>query len=87
MPPRNTINRITSRIDDLTKRHPPKLITIVGGDKVECQAQLEEMKASGKPIGRVLFIITGVRRSYRRRISAACGVNNANAVATEIAPR
>ena len=65
MAPRNTINRITSRIDGLTKRRPPKLITIVGGDEAECRAQLEEMKASGKPMGRVRFIITGVRRTQR----------------------
>jgi hypothetical protein len=64
MAPRNTINRITSRIDDLTKRQPPKLITIIGADQAECQAQLEEMEASGRLAGRdVRFIMTGVKRA------------------------
>jgi hypothetical protein len=69
MAPRNTINRITSRIDELTKRHPPELITIVGGDQAECQRQLEEIEAAGELAGRaVRFIMTGVPRAegYRR---------------------
>ena len=61
---RNTINRITSRIDDLTKRWPPKLITIVGGNEEECEAKLKEIEAAGELAGRkVRFIITGVKRS------------------------
>ena len=61
---RNTINRITSRIDDLTKRLPPGLITIVGADQAECQMRLEEIEAAGELAGREpLFIMTGVKRS------------------------
>ena len=61
---RNTISRITSRIDDLTERLTPELITIVGGDEAECQRRLEEMKAAGELAGRrVRFILTGVKRA------------------------
>ena len=64
MAPRNTINRITSRIDELTKRLPPELITIVGADKAECQMRLEEIEEAGELTGRqVRFIMTGVKRS------------------------
>jgi hypothetical protein len=58
MAPRNTISRITSRIDHLTERltPEPELITLVVADKAECQRRLEEMKA----MGRVRFIITGL---------------------------
>jgi hypothetical protein len=64
MAPRNTINRITSRIDDLTKRRPPKLITIVGADEAECQMRLEEIESAGELAGReVRFIMTGVKRA------------------------
>ena len=64
MAPRNTISRITSRIDDLTERLTPELITIVGGDEAECQRRLEEIEAAGKVAGRrVRFILTGVKRS------------------------
>jgi hypothetical protein len=57
-------SRITSRIDDLTKR-PPGTDTIVGADKAECQRRLEEMEAFGKPTGRVRFTMTGVKRAER----------------------
>jgi hypothetical protein len=64
MAPRNTISRITSRIDELTERRPPKLITIVGGDKAECRKRLAEIEAAGELAGRdVRFIITGVKRA------------------------
>ena len=64
MAPRNTISRITSRIDELTKRLPPGLITIVGADRAECQMRLEEIEAAGELTGRqVRFIMTGVKRS------------------------
>jgi hypothetical protein len=50
MAPRNTISRITSRIDHLTERltPEPELITLVVADKAECQRRLEEMKAMGR---------------------------------------
>ena len=58
MAPRNTISRLTSRIDDLTERLPDRKWTLIcGGSDAECQAKLEEMRAAGKPIGRVLFVI------------------------------
>ena len=64
MAPRNTISRITSRIDELTKRLPPELITIVGTNLAECQMRLEEIEEAGKLTGRqVRFIMTGVKRS------------------------
>ena len=64
MAPRNTISRITSRIDELTKRLPPGLITIVGADYAECQRRLEEIEEAGELTGRqVRFIMTGVKRS------------------------
>jgi|AmaraimetFIIA100_FD_contig_91_799641_length_1734_multi_4_in_0_out_0_4 hypothetical protein len=58
MAPRNTISRITSRIDHLPSGSlpEPELITLVVADKAECQRRLEEMKA----MGRVRFIITGL---------------------------
>jgi hypothetical protein len=69
MAPRNTINRITSRIDDLTKRRPPKLTTIIGADQAECQVRLDEIEAAGELAGRqVRCIMTGVRRAENRAI-------------------
>jgi hypothetical protein len=49
MAARNTISRLTSRIDDLTERLSPNrwLTTIVGGDEAECQARLQEIEAAG----------------------------------------
>jgi hypothetical protein len=58
MAPRNTISRLTSRIDDLTERLPSRKRTMIcGGSDAECREKLEEMRAAGKPIGRVLFVI------------------------------
>jgi hypothetical protein len=51
MAPRNTISRITSRIDELTERLTPELITIVGADKAECQRRLKEMEAARELAG------------------------------------
>jgi hypothetical protein len=66
MAARNTINRITSRIDELTERLTPNrgLITIGGCDEAECRRQLKEIEAAGRLAGRqVRFIITGVPRA------------------------
>ena len=65
MAPRNTVSRLTSRIDDLAQRLAPNrgLTTVVGGDRAECHAQLEEMEAAGRLAGRVRFIVTGVLRA------------------------
>jgi hypothetical protein len=66
MAPRNTISRITSRIDELTERLTPELITIVGADKAECHRRLEEIEAAGELTGREpLFLMTGVKRADR----------------------
>ena len=64
MAPRNTVSRLTSRIDDLAQRLAPNrgLITVVGGDRAECHARLKEIEAAGGLGDRVRFIITGVRR-------------------------
>ena len=69
MAPRNTINRLTSRIEDLAERRLPRRgpLTIVGADAAECRKQLNEIEATGEPIGRVRFIMTGVPRSDRYR--------------------
>jgi hypothetical protein len=65
MAPRNTISRLTSRIENLTERLAPNpgWITIVGGDQAECQMRLEEIEAAGGLAGRVRFIMTGVKRA------------------------
>jgi hypothetical protein len=67
---RNTISRLTSRIEDLAERRLPRRgpISIVGADKVECRKRLEEIKAAGELTGFVRFIVTGVPRaeSYGR---------------------
>ena len=59
MAPRNTISRLTSRIDDLTERLPSRKRTMIcGGSDAECREKLEAMRAAGQPIGRrVLFVI------------------------------
>jgi hypothetical protein len=65
---RNTIGRITSRIDDLTERLASSrgLLTIVGADEAECRRQLTEIEAAGGLAGRdVLIIKTGVPRAHR----------------------
>jgi hypothetical protein len=64
---RNTISRITSRIDDLTERLASSrgLLTIVGADHAECHRQLTEIEASGLAGRDVQFIMTGVPRAWR----------------------
>ena len=55
---RNTITRLTSRIEDLAERHPSRQWTIVsGGSEEECRERLEALRATGKRIGNVRFII------------------------------
>jgi hypothetical protein len=69
MAPRNTISRITSRIDELTERLTPNrgLITIGGYDMAACEARLEELRAAGQLAGRqVCLIATGVPRADPR---------------------
>jgi hypothetical protein len=65
MAPRNTISRLTSRIDELTERLAPNggLTTIVGGDEAECRTRLKEIGAAGGLTDRVRLIITGVKRA------------------------
>ena len=65
MAARNTISRLTSRIDDLTERHLPRRgpVTIVGGDEAECRRRLQEIEAAGEPVSHVRFIVTGVPRA------------------------
>jgi hypothetical protein len=65
MAARNTISRLTSRIDDLAQRLAPNrgLTTIVGGDREECRTRLKEIEAAGGLSDRVRFIITGVKRA------------------------
>ena len=66
---RNTISRITSRIDDLTERLASSrgLLTIVGADHAECHRQLTEIEAASGLAGRdVLIIVTGVPRGVSR---------------------
>ena len=70
MAARNTISRITSRIEDLAERLPNRrLTTVVGGDRAECHARLKEIEAAGGLSDRVRFIVTGVKRaeSFGRR--------------------
>jgi hypothetical protein len=58
MATRNTINRITSRIDELAERHTPSRgpIMIVVRDEAECRARLREIEAAGGLAARqVLF--------------------------------
>ena len=55
---RQTVTRLTSRIEDLAERRTPRKRTMIcGGSDAECREKLEEMRAAGKPIGRVLFVI------------------------------
>ena len=69
MAARNTISRLTSRIEDLAERRLPRRgpLTIVGADEAECRKRLEEIKATGELPARVRFIVTGVPRSDRYR--------------------
>ena len=55
---RQTITRLTSRIEDLAERHSNReWTTVCGGSTEECQERLEERRAAGEQIGRVRFII------------------------------
>jgi hypothetical protein len=67
MAPRNTISRLTSRIDDLAQRLAPNrgLTTVVGGNQAECRAQLQKIEAAGQRMEHVRLIITGVVRDER----------------------
>jgi hypothetical protein len=64
MAARNTISRLTSRIEKLAERRLPYRgpLTIVGADEAECRARLKEIEGAGRP-ARVRFIVTGVPRS------------------------
>jgi hypothetical protein len=69
MTARNTISRLTSRIEDLAERRLPRggWVNIVGADAAECRKRLEELEATGQRPARVRFIMTGVPRSDRYR--------------------
>jgi hypothetical protein len=56
---RQTVTRLTSRIEDLAERRIPRKRTIIcGGSDAECRAKLEAMRAAGQPIGRrITFVI------------------------------
>ena len=56
---RNTISRLTSRIEDLAEQLPDRKRTMIcGGSDAECREKLEAMRAAGHPVGRhILFII------------------------------
>ena len=66
---RQTITRLTSRIEDLAERRTPRRgpLIIVGADKAECRKRLEEILATGEQPAHVRFIMTGVPRSERYR--------------------
>jgi hypothetical protein len=74
MAARNTISRLTSRIEDLTERRLPRRgpLTIVGADEAECRKRLKEIEAAGDRIGRVRFIVTGVPRAESRLVTDEC---------------
>ena len=69
MAARNTISRLTSRIEDLAERRTPRRgpLIIVGADEAECRKRLEEIKATGEQPAHVRFLMTGVPRSDRYR--------------------
>jgi len=70
MATRNTISRITSRIDELTERRTPSgaPILIAVCDDAEYRTKLREIEAAGGLSGRrVIFIRTGVPRSAKFR--------------------
>ena len=69
MAARNTISRLTSRIEDLAERRLPRQgpVNIVGADEAECRKRLEELEAAGQRPAQVRFIMTGVPRSDRYR--------------------
>ena len=56
---RQTVTRLTSRIEDLAERRIPRKRTMIcGGSDAECREKLEAMRAAGQPIGRrILFVI------------------------------
>ena len=56
---RQTVTRLTSRIEDLAEQLPSRKRTMIcGGSDAECRAKLEAMRAAGHPVGRhILFII------------------------------
>jgi hypothetical protein len=64
MATRNTISRITSRIDELTERHTPSRapILIAVSDEAEYRVKREIEAAGGLSGRRVIFIRTGVPR-------------------------
>jgi hypothetical protein len=65
MATRNTISRITSRIDELTERHAPSVapILIAVRDEADYRVRLREIGATWGPSGRrVIFIRTNVPR-------------------------
>ena len=64
---RQTITRLTSRIEDLAERRTPRRgpLIIVGADKAECRKRLEEILATGERPAHVRFLMTGVPRSER----------------------
>jgi hypothetical protein len=69
MAARNTISRLTSRIEDLAERRLPRRgpVTIVGADEAECRKRLEDILATGEQPAHVRFLMTGVPRSERYR--------------------
>ena len=61
MAPRNTISQLTSRIEDLAERLPSRKRTMIcGGSDAECREKLEEMRAAGKPIGRMSSLSSSI---------------------------
>ena len=58
---RQTITRLTSRIEDLAERHSNREWTnVCGGSIEECHERLDALLATGEPIGRV--------RAYHHRL-------------------
>ena len=90
MAARNTISRLTSRIEDLAERRLPRRgpVNIVGADEAECRKHLEELEAAGQRPAHVRFIITGVPRPDGYRIGSKQGARAAPDKATsyETAP-
>ena len=55
---RQTITRLTSRIEDLAEQLPDRQWTTVsGGSAEECRERVEALRAAGKRIGNVRIII------------------------------
>jgi hypothetical protein len=74
MAARNTISRLTSRIEDLAERRVPRRgpVTIVGADETECRKRLKEIEAAGELVSHVRFIVTGVPRAESRLAIDEC---------------